>query len=314
MMAIDLTDRGSGMPADDLQPTVEPIVDAGETVVRLVGTTGPVGADSGPPSPRQGIRVRLYSVAAALTALVAVSVYLYQSEFGFERPIAEVPSVPVIARAAPPRAPVQTQATKTVPEVAKAAASVIVTPPKTEFARPVETRVTVLPPPPPAPPPATSSGASSGAPPSALPAPTSVAKFVPPDAAARAAEVRDKPVVVKPPPRPRATVLAAPRMPVRVARTAPVRAATKPAAGGRYGIQLASLRNATAAAREMRRLKRKFRTVLAGHDVGVERATVSGRGTVYRVRARGFARRNAATRACAQIISRKSGCLVFRRR
>jgi hypothetical protein len=96
----------------------------------------------------------------------------------------------------------------------------------------------------------------------------------------------------------------------RPAAKRPVEPAT--AAAGNYAVQIASIGSKERAAAERTRLSRHLAPLLGGRALVIERATVAGYGTVYRIRAPGYANLAAARKACTQIKSRGLGCLVVR--
>ena len=89
--------------------------------------------------------------------------------------------------------------------------------------------------------------------------------------------------------------------------------ATRPAAAGRYAVQIASLGSKARAEAESARLAKSLDAILDGRKPAVEEAMVAGRGTMYRIRVRGYATKDAADRACAAIKGNGLGCLVVRR-
>jgi hypothetical protein len=106
------------------------------------------------------------------------------------------------------------------------------------------------------------------------------------------------------------TATAAPQPKPRPAAKRPAETAT--AAAGHYAVQIASIGSKERAAAERSRLSRHLAPLLGGRALVIERATVAGYGTVYRIRAPGYANLAAARKACTQIKSRGLGCLVVR--
>ena len=82
---------------------------------------------------------------------------------------------------------------------------------------------------------------------------------------------------------------------------------------GQYAVQLVSLKDAGAAEREWRRLQGVFPSLLGDKSLLLQKADVSGVGTVYRLRAGPFATRDTAASLCAQLKSKQQDCLVVNR-
>ncbi len=96
----------------------------------------------------------------------------------------------------------------------------------------------------------------------------------------------------------------------------------KPAAGPQlaaitggqpYALQLVSVRSAESAKKEGQRLQRVFPNLLGNLKLEVQKATVSGKGTVYRLRFGPFPNRATARDLCAQLKAKKQDCFVVRR-
>lgn len=88
----------------------------------------------------------------------------------------------------------------------------------------------------------------------------------------------------------------------------------KPAlAAGDYGVQLASIPIEARAKQEAFRLQKLLGPVLGEREISVERAVVAGKGTMYRLRANGYASNTEARAACARVAEFNVGCLAFRR-
>jgi cell division septation protein DedD len=91
--------------------------------------------------------------------------------------------------------------------------------------------------------------------------------------------------------------------------------ATVPAAdpNGQFAVQLVSLKEAGAAQKEWLRLQGVFPQQLGDKALLLQKADVSGVGTVYRLRAGPFASREQAAKICAQLKSKQQDCLVVNR-
>ncbi len=120
---------------------------------------------------------------------------------------------------------------------------------------------------------------------------------------------KDKPAVQVPAPTPAPSKTAAISPPKEKKPTA-VPGAGKKAA---YSIQLASVKNKTAADREGVRLQKLYSAALGTSEVFVEQATIANRGTFYRIKAGGFASAKEAANACKALKAEKQPCLVVRR-
>lgn len=102
--------------------------------------------------------------------------------------------------------------------------------------------------------------------------------------------------------------------PPATAAVSPRPAATAPASGGGYRLQLAAMRSPEAAADAWARLAARHPDVLRGLDLVIERADLgSGKGIYYRVQASAYDTEAPASRACAILKERGVGCLVVRR-
>ena len=84
-------------------------------------------------------------------------------------------------------------------------------------------------------------------------------------------------------------------------------------AGGRYAVQLASIAVEKRANQEAFRLQKQLSHILGGREIGVEKAVVAGKGTMYRLRAYGYRTQAEARSVCEQIARLKVDCLALRR-
>ncbi len=78
-------------------------------------------------------------------------------------------------------------------------------------------------------------------------------------------------------------------------------------------MQLASIAVEKRANQEAFRLQKQLGHILGGREIGVEKAVVAGKGTMYRLRANGYRTQAEARSACAQIARLKVDCLALRR-
>lgn len=113
-------------------------------------------------------------------------------------------------------------------------------------------------------------------------------------------------------------VVAAPveEAPATPAAEAPAPAAAKPAkvaAKGAYVIQISALKDEKSAKTAWRSLQKRFPSVLSGHALDIEKADLGAKGTWYRVRAAGFASKDAAAGACAKLKASGQACMVKKR-
>lgn len=110
-----------------------------------------------------------------------------------------------------------------------------------------------------------------------------------------------------------------PTPPVRkpVAKKLPAKtpsAASKPSAGGRYRVQIASLPSETAIRKSWASLRGKHKDLLGNLPLIVERKVLSaGRGTYYRMQAGPLSSKSQAATLCTRLKQRKLSCLVVRR-
>lgn len=175
----------------------------------------------------------------------------------------------------------------------------LIPPPEVDVARPP-------PPPPPSPSPQTA----------AVPAP-------PPTVVSRPLEPIEKPALTTAAPQPAAAPepppapakAKAPPPPPAQAASAP-RAASPPkpprAAGGRYRVQLASLRSEAAAKSTWARLSKRDADLFAGLRSSVVRVDLGRKGVFYRLQAGPLADEAAARALCSRAKQRKLGCIVVR--
>lgn len=87
-------------------------------------------------------------------------------------------------------------------------------------------------------------------------------------------------------------------------------AANDKAGGGDWVVQLAAPRSEADAQHEAARLKKKFADALSGADIGVHQADIKGE-TVYRVRATGYSRADAAA-LCSKLKASGGDCFITR--
>jgi cell division septation protein DedD len=82
---------------------------------------------------------------------------------------------------------------------------------------------------------------------------------------------------------------------------------------GQFVVQLVSLKDSGAAEREWSRLQGVFPQLLGDKSLLLQKADVSGIGTVYRLRAGPFATRAKASQVCAELKAKQQDCLVANR-
>ncbi len=82
-------------------------------------------------------------------------------------------------------------------------------------------------------------------------------------------------------------------------------------ARGAFQVQLGAVKSKTGAQKEVRRLTRIHKSVLAGLTVKALRANLGRRGIFYRLRAGPLAGRTAAAALCAKLKALKQGCIVI---
>ncbi len=101
-------------------------------------------------------------------------------------------------------------------------------------------------------------------------------------------------------------------------KTAALTPPKKPAAAsskssGKFLIQLSSVKSQKRAEAEWARLKKSFPKVFAGRELVVEKRTIAGRGTFYRVQTGRFETLKDARAMCASLKSKKQACLPVTR-
>jgi cell division protein FtsN len=84
-------------------------------------------------------------------------------------------------------------------------------------------------------------------------------------------------------------------------------------ANGRYLLQLMSFAGSSQAERARAELQRMYAGLLAGTQLSVTKAEVSGRGIFYRVQTGPLDNLSAARDLCAKLKAAKQDCLVVRR-
>lgn len=67
-------------------------------------------------------------------------------------------------------------------------------------------------------------------------------------------------------------------------------------------VQLALLGDKTSATNELKRLKARYSSILKDHTTWVQKRTISGYGTFYRVLVGPFGKREAATQMCSALV------------
>ena len=113
-------------------------------------------------------------------------------------------------------------------------------------------------------------------------------------------------------PEPKPEPAAKPPAPKTAAK--PPAPAPKPAATGRYRVQLSSLRSEDALRKSWSALQKRHGDLLGDRQLIVERTVLSGgRGTFYRMQSGPFASRDRASAFCSRLKQRKLSCLVVRR-
>lgn len=141
------------------------------------------------------------------------------------------------------------------------------------------------------------------------------AAFVEPEAPPSAAPVAPVAAVTPSAVSPSAVIPATEPPAIRpAAAISEIRSAPAPKPIRPYSVQLASLPNARDAERELRTLKRRHGSLLAGLDLRVMPGVAAGKGRVWRIRASGMPSAELAQRACRRLSARKIACLVIRRR
>ncbi|MGH7094874.1 MAG: SPOR domain-containing protein, partial [Stellaceae bacterium] len=96
------------------------------------------------------------------------------------------------------------------------------------------------------------------------------------------------------------------------ARPQPAAPPIREVRGGRYRVQLASLRTPDEARTEWQRLKRRYPDLLGRLTADAVRADLGQRGVWYRVEAGGFANAATARRLCRELKGRHLGCSIVR--
>lgn len=92
----------------------------------------------------------------------------------------------------------------------------------------------------------------------------------------------------------------------------PVAAAPKIVKDSVHALQLGAFTSEEDAKAQWRRIQQKHGAVLAGHDYVIVRADLE-KGTFYRLRAVGFASKDAANAACKKLASAKQACYYVKR-
>ena len=137
-----------------------------------------------------------------------------------------------------------------------------------------------------------------------------------PPPAAALPPVAQAPVAPQPKPASARTLPAEPgRKPLAAAPVARPERATPPiheVRGGRFRVQLASLRTPDEARTEWQRLKRLQPDLLGGLTADAVRADLGQRGVWYRIVAGGFANAATARRLCHELKERHLGCSIVR--
>lgn len=142
--------------------------------------------------------------------------------------------------------------------------------------------------------------------PPAAPAVVKVAAPVTVDAVKPAKEA-PPPVAVKAAPKPRPKAV---KPTIQTARRAEP---PKAAAASAYFVQLVSVKSENAADREWGRLSKRFTKLFNGLEPSIQKASVAGKGTFYRLRAAGFDTQGQARDLCRKLKAAKQSCLVVRR-
>lgn len=138
-----------------------------------------------------------------------------------------------------------------------------------------------------------------------VPAPASVASVKP-------LKVTPPPVAVKPAPKPRPKAIK-PNVQLAARNPEPPKsAAVKPANTSGYFVQLVSVKSEKAADREWGRLSKRFTKLFGGLEPSIQKASVAGKGTFYRLRAAGFDTQGQARDLCRKLKAAKQSCLVVR--
>lgn len=98
----------------------------------------------------------------------------------------------------------------------------------------------------------------------------------------------------------------------KAAKVATASKAHAAAARGAFRVQLGAVKSKTGAQKEIRRLTRRYKSLLAGLTVKAVRADLGRRGIFYRLQAGPLAGGTAAAVLCAKFKARKQGCMVIR--
>jgi cell division septation protein DedD len=258
--------------------------------------------------PRAGRRVlTLLMGVAAVAAVAAVGVFAYKE--GVRRGAESV--APVITAGAGPdkvkpddpggmEVPNRDKQVydRLLPEAAPKKVERLLPPPETPMALPAATAA--------APSVATDAAATASAPP--MPAPPE------PKTDASRASVPPPPMTASKEPATAPPAPPLPSVPMASATPAPPAshemASIAPAAGGKYRVQLASLRTAEQAEAAIARARKANGDILASLTFSVARADLGAKGVYYRVQAGPLADAAAAKELCDRLKDRKQGCLV----
>lgn len=121
-----------------------------------------------------------------------------------------------------------------------------------------------------------------------------------------------------PPPAPSAPAAPAAAQPAPTPAPAPSPAprptpAAAPAATGAWVVQIGAFRDTTRANTEWAGVQRKHPSILGSASADIQRADLGDRGIWYRLRASGFASKDAANSACAALKAAGTDCLVRKR-
>jgi len=125
----------------------------------------------------------------------------------------------------------------------------------------------------------------------------------------------EQPATPAPAPAPAPTAKTAAPSPkvTAAANPAPASQTQTSTANGRYLLQLMSFAGSSQAERARAELQRMYAGLLAGTQLSVTKAEVSGRGTFYRVQTGPLDNLSAARDLCAKLKAAKQDCLVVRR-
>jgi len=88
--------------------------------------------------------------------------------------------------------------------------------------------------------------------------------------------------------------------------------APKAQKGGSHKVQLASMPSKALAEKEMKILKKNYKTLLGPKSLSVASKTLADRGSVWRIQVGGFASKKDAQAFCAKIKSKKGQCILAR--